>query len=143
MIFSLLPFLIYINNWPKITDNDAKTVLFLDDNSIIVTNSNQGGLQKALNKTISNIISWLKTNFLSLTFHKMYYLEFRTKNCIGATSEINYFKKPIPKVAHIKFLGFVIDDTLTWDNHTDLSISRLNSACYAIRAVKATLSRKA
>jgi hypothetical protein len=36
----------------------------------------------------------------------------------------------------------VTDDTLTWDNHTDQPISRLNSACYAISAVKAT-SRKA
>jgi hypothetical protein len=108
-----------------------------------VCNSNQGGLQKALNKTISNIISWLKTNFLSLNFHKTYYLEFRTKNCTDATSEINYFKKPIPKVAHTKFLGLVTDDTLTWDNHTHLSISRLNSARYTIRVVKTTLSRKA
>jgi len=35
------------------------------------------------------------------------------------------------------------DDTLTWDNHIDQLISILNSACYAIRAVQAMLSRKA
>jgi hypothetical protein len=34
-----------------------------------------------------------------------------------------------------------IHDTLTWDNHIDQLISRLNSACYTIRAIKATLSR--
>ena len=45
-------------------------------------------------------------------------------------------------VAHTKFLGLVTNDTLTWDNHTEQSISRLNSACYSIRAIKATLSRK-
>ena len=115
---------------------------FLDDTSIIVTNSNQGGLKKALNKTISNIISQLKVNFLSLNFNKTYYLEFRTKNCTDATLDINYFNKSIDKVVHTKFLGLLIDDTLTWDNHTDQSISRLNSACYAIRAVKPMLSRK-
>jgi hypothetical protein len=49
----------------------------------------------------------------------------------------------LQKVAHTKFLGLVTDYTLTWDNHTDQSISRLNSACYAIRAVKAILSWKA
>jgi len=94
-------------------------VLFLDDTSITVTNSNQGGFQKALNKTFSNIISRLKANFLSLNFNKTYYLEFRTKNCIDTTLDINYFNKSIAKVAHTKFLGLVIDDTLTWDNHTD------------------------
>ena len=33
--------------------------------------------------------------------------------------------------------------TLIWDNHIDQLISRLNSACYTVRAVKAMLSRKA
>jgi hypothetical protein len=37
----------------------------------------------------------------------------------------------------------VTEDTLTWDNHISQLISRLNSACYAIAAVKAMLSRKA
>jgi len=40
-------------------------------------------------------------------------------------------------------MGLVIDDTLTWDNHIDQLIFRLSSACYAIRAVKAMLSREA
>jgi len=37
----------------------------------------------------------------------------------------------------------VIDDTVTGDNHTDQLMYRLNPACYAIRAVKAMLARKA
>ena len=41
-----------------------------------------------------------------------------------------------------EFLGLVFDDTLTLDNHTDQLISRLNSACYVITAVKAMLSTK-
>ena len=44
---------------------------------------------------------------------------------------------------YTKFLGLLIDDTLTWDNHIDQLISRLNSACYSIRAIKSALSRKA
>ena len=55
---------------PKLTDNDAKVVLFVDDTSIIVTTSNQGGLRTALNKTLSDIISWFKDLFLSLNLIK-------------------------------------------------------------------------
>ena len=72
-------FLIYINDLPKITDNDANVVHFADDTIIIVINSNQGGVQTALNKTPSDLISWFKANILSLKFNKTYYLEFRIK----------------------------------------------------------------
>ena len=118
-------------------------IMLADDTSIIATNYkyNQGSIQTALNRTFSDIISWYKANFLSLNFSKIYYLEFRTKNCIDTTLDINSFNKTIANVPYTKFLGLVIDDT--WDNHIDQSISSLNSACYAIRAVKAMLSRKA
>jgi len=46
-------------------------------------------------------------------------------------------------MASFIFLGLVVDDTVTWNNHIDQLISRLNSACYEIRAVNAVLSRKA
>jgi len=56
---------------------------------------------------------------------------------------INYFNKNIGNIPYTNFLCFVTDDTLTWDNHIDQLISKLNSACYTITAVKAMLSRKA
>jgi len=72
LISGLLFLLTYINGLPKITDNDTNFVLVSDDTGIIVTNSNQGGLQTAINKTLCDIISWFKANFLSLIFNKMF-----------------------------------------------------------------------
>ena len=46
-------------------------------------------------------------------------------------------------IFHTQFLGILIVDTVTWANHIDPLISQLNSACYAIIAVKGMLSRKA
>ena len=51
--------------------------------------------------------------------------------------------KIVANVPYTKFPSWVVDDTVTWDNHIDKLIFKLNSACYAIRAVKAVLSRKA
>jgi hypothetical protein len=135
----LLFFVNCINGLPTITDSDAKVVFFTD----VVTNFNQGKFQTPLKNTLSDIISWFKTNFLSLKFNKTYYLEFRTKYCIDITLDINYFNNSIANVTYTKFLGLGFDDTLLWDNHIDQPISRQNSAFHTIRAVKAMLSRKA
>jgi len=45
LIFGSLRLLIYLNDLLKITDNDAKVVLFADDTSITVTIFIQGELQ--------------------------------------------------------------------------------------------------
>jgi hypothetical protein len=68
----------------------------------------------------------------------MYYLEFRTKICIDNILDTIHFNKSTANVTYTHFLGLV---SVTWNNHIDQLISRLNSACYAIRAVNATLSR--
>jgi hypothetical protein len=141
LILGPLLFLIYINDLPIATDSDSKVALFADDISIIITSPNQEGLQIALNKTLSDINSWFKANFLSLNFNKTYYLQFQTKNYIDNT--LDYLNKTIATLPYTEFLGMVVDGTLTWNNHNDQLISRLNSACYVIRTVNAVLSRRA
>jgi hypothetical protein len=73
----------------------------------------------------------------------MYYSQFRTKNCIDATLDNNYFNKSIANLAYTNFMGLMIDDTPTWVDHIDQLISRLNSTCCTIRAVRARFTRKA
>ena len=73
------------------------------------------GLQKALNKTLPDIISWYKANFPSLNFNKTY-LEFRTKNCIDTTLDINDCNISIANDTYTEFLGLVIDGPLALDN---------------------------
>jgi hypothetical protein len=68
----------------------------------------------------------------------MCYLEFTIKNYIDGTLDINYFNQSIANMICTKLLRLVIDDTITWDNHTDQLISRLN----AVRAVQAMLPGK-
>jgi hypothetical protein len=111
-------------------------------NGIALSSLYIGRIHTAVNKTLSDIISSFKASFLSLNFNKAYYLEFRTKNCIYITLHITYFNITLVNIPYTKFLGVVIDNTITWNNYINQLISRLNCASYAIRAVKTTLSRK-
>ena len=44
----------------------------------------------------------------------MYCMQFRTKNTISTDTILTCNNNVITEVSHIKFLGLIIDDTLTW-----------------------------
>jgi hypothetical protein len=46
----------------------------------------------------------------------------------------------ITNISSTKFLGFIINSTLSWKDHIVELISKLNKACYAIRAIKPFMS---
>jgi hypothetical protein len=48
--------------------------------------------------------------------------------------------KDIAKAQNRKFLGIIIDSNLSWKQHIDDIIPKLNKACFAIRSVKSFMS---
>ena len=69
-IFGPLLFLLYINDLPQITNGNSKIVLFADDTSMIITNTNPSNFEKGVNKIIQDINKWFNTNLLSLSLEK-------------------------------------------------------------------------
>ena len=41
-----------------------------------------------------------------------------------------------------KFLGLIIDDSLSWKAHIDQMMSKLNTACFVIRMIQAMMSQE-
>jgi hypothetical protein len=84
--------------------------------------------------------TWFNVNLLTLNFNKTQYVEFRFKNYYNITTQINYDQKSISNVTETKFLGLITDDTLSWKQHTDQVISKISTACYALRNIKYIIS---
>jgi hypothetical protein len=73
---------------------------------------------------------------------KTHFLQFLTKQHSRFNVQIITPDSITPNVNSTKFLGLSIDHTLSWKDHIlDLS-SKLNKACYAIRAVKLVMTLK-
>jgi len=70
---------------------------------------------------------------------KTHCLKFRTRNFNNININIRYNYKSVSNTT--KFLGLIIDDTLSWECHIDQIQSKLSLACFAIRSVKSVMSQ--
>jgi len=74
-----LLFLVYINDLPITISKIAKSTIFTDDMSIIITNNNKVDLKNSLHLTMIEISNWFRRNLLTLNYDKTYFLQFLTK----------------------------------------------------------------
>jgi hypothetical protein len=113
-------------------------ILFTDDTSVIISNSDPFVSQNGLKEVSEQLNRWFNTNLLFLNFSKTKFIKFKTKNIYEYDHDINteYDNKEISNSYHIKFLGINTVNTLSWKNYIDQILPKLSSACYAIRAIK-------
>jgi hypothetical protein len=67
-------YLLYVNDLPKITDENSKLMVFADYTSIIITCPNPTNFENSVNKIFHDINRWFNTNLLSLNLDKTHYM---------------------------------------------------------------------
>ena len=125
-------FLIYINDLPKLAPTGTKILFYADDTSIIVTSLNLENYEKQINKIFKDINYWFKLNQLVLNYNKIHYLQFNTKNNREYVLKLNYQGNYFKSSPHTKFLGLIIDNSLSWKAHIDQTMSKLNTVYFVI-----------
>jgi len=108
---------------------------------MIITNPSPSNFEKSVNKIIQDINEWFNTNLLLLHLDKAHFIQFVTKKSSSTDFNITYEKKKIPKVYNTKFLGLMLDNTLSWKTHIDTILPKLISVSFALRVVKPFLSQ--
>jgi hypothetical protein len=73
-------FLIYINDLPLILERHSFPVLFADDTSVVITDTNSTNFLNNSREIFSKLNKWFSANLLSLNYDKTNFLQFRTKN---------------------------------------------------------------
>ena len=115
-ILGPLLFLIYINDLHNVCKHSSP-ILFADDSNLFFTGSNASQTESLINEELSNISEWLKANKLSLNIKKTHYIIFKQKRKILRNFDIRIDNELVVCVKNTKFLGVVIDESLTWKNH--------------------------
>ena len=83
------------------------------------------------------VTDWFKANKLTLNISKTNYILFsRSRNTNFIIPPIIIGNEQIQKVAHIKFLGIIIDEKFDWHKHIEFCQNKIASGNYALNSQK-------
>jgi hypothetical protein len=117
---------------PRITDKDIKMILYANDTSILISGDNKKDFNINYKQAFEEINAWFSNNKLTLNFNKTQFMEFRTKH---------YAKNIMQSAYDLKVLTYAtLDNTLSWKRHIEQRVSKMCSACYALRNIKAVVT---
>ena len=130
-----LLFLIFINDLPLTSDMVTFT-LFADDTVLTIHNKHLEQAAETMQKTLSKIATWCKTNKLTLNASKTEYVVYGTKirKARAPRISLQIGDAPIREVDSYGYLGTTLDSTLT----AGQQLNRLNQSL----APKLTTFRK-
>jgi hypothetical protein len=107
----LLFFYIYMNDLPKVINNESVPILFTDDTRILFMHSSLTDFCNNICKVFEIANKWFKAYLRPLKFEKTQFIQFTTKPNMFPCEKIGYDNKAFPNVSHTKFLVSTIENT--------------------------------
>jgi hypothetical protein len=120
----------------------ALPILFADDTSLVISNTDTTNLFHELEATLNKAQNWFKSNIMLLNYDKTSFIQFSLNS--GSKSSLTAISNScsINVTSSIKFLGIILESTLNWKQHIDYINSKLQSLGYIIRSLRNVLSLK-
>jgi len=135
-----LLFLIFVNDLPQSVskletrmseivkkDSAATVPMFADDTSLVVIAKSERLLLESVRGSLNEVSRWLRVNQLKVNPSKSNFLIFsRTSNYYPWIQHIAYEDGMIARQKAVKYLGIIIDETLSFRSHIE-TLSRILS----------------
>ena len=134
-ILGPLMFIMYINDLSTYL-SDSKVSLYADDTALYTSSSSQIELVLNLRLEISVVDEWLKANRLTLNTKKTKYMIFGTRTLLEHIPEdlnIRIANEKIERVNHMKYLGMILDEKLTFDEHINQTYTKASQKLGILR----------
>lgn len=113
-----LLYLMYVNDIANVSSN-ILPILFADDTNIFLEGHDVNSVIDQMNIEMKKLLEWTIANKLSLNIDKTNYMVFTTKGKpVQSNLSVIINDKPLKQVKSSKFLGVIIDDRLSWTEHT-------------------------
>lgn len=147
-------FLAYINDLCQHQLPRGKILSFADDTALFFSANTWEEVFNFAQQGFNKVSTWLHTNILTLNISKTKYLAFAHRanllpstnlklfahTCLGSTS--NCTCPSLLRTDNIKYLGVVIDQTLSFRPHIDVLAGRLRKLIFIFKTLKHVADRK-
>ena len=112
-----LLFLIYINDLPNVSKH-SRFYFFANGTNIYFEAKDLKTLQKIKNRELRHVKKWLEANKWALNIEKINFVVFHSpaKN-LTEPIILKFGRKKITHANYVKFLGVLLDETLSWMPH--------------------------
>lgn len=138
-----LLFLIYVND---ISKQNLKGIpwLFADDTALFYPGSNSQIIISNIENDLKLLSNYFEMNLLSLNLTKTKFMIFHSSRKQVLTDICPMLGQvAIERVYDFKYLGIILDPTLSWDNHIKLVEKKVAVLCGLMRRVSSFVSQKA
>lgn len=138
-----LLFLSFINDLGNLTLRGTSR-LFADDTAIFYPGNDTVTIVRDMEFDLSRLADYFSKNLLSLNLNKTKYMYFhspRKKIAINPDPKIENIT--IEKVKCFKYLGILLDSTLSWKDHISFLEKKIAASCGVMWRIKNFVSRKA
>ena len=145
-ILGPLLFIIYMNDLPSCV-KEAEITMYADDTSLYKAFRTAQDLSDELIPAFVKICEWLKMNKLALNVLKTEFMIIGTSkrlNILDQTPETTPYITSVDgcqirRVKSVKYLGLIVDDTLTWAEHVDYISTKIRKNIGIIKRVRTFL----
>ena len=112
--------------------------IFADDTKLFFKHKDLKTLSFTINSELLKISNWLKLNKLLLNINKTNYIYFHSSNSCHMDNldmKLIIDDVQINRVNNTKFLGVIINSTLTWDDHIKVIRGKIRKSIGIIRKI--------
>ena len=143
-ILGPLLFLIYVNDLPS-CQLASEIILYADATVIYYSSTDMLDLESKLNSDLDTISDWFSSNLLTLNISKCNFVIFGNSRKLKLVNDVSLKvnSTAIDRCDSFKYLGVVINQTMSWSEHIDSISTKINQRIGMAKRIRHLLPLRA
>lgn len=142
-------FLIYINDLCNLTINNGKIISYADDTALIFSGKSSEEVYDHAQRGFNEVNKWLQHHLLTLNSEKTHYIRFSMRKSTSSVTDLSLYAHNCTNPSHdqchcpciaiankLKYLGILIDESLSFRYHIEALCSRVRKLIFIFKKLR-------